>query len=1042
MKNATKKNQKIPYLFLLMLFSCLTVLAQNGITVRGTVFDSNGETVISASVVLKGNNSIGTISDIDGNFVLTVPNENSTLIVSFVGMKSQEVKATSKGMIKVTLEDDSQQLEEVVVVGFGQQKKASVVGAIAQTNAKALERTGGVSSLGQALTGNLPGVVTMTTTGQPGDEDPKITIRGVTSWNSSDPLVLVDGVERPMNSVDINSVASISVLKDASATAVFGVRGANGVILITTKRGEEGKAVININASTTLKTYSKIPDMMDAYDALSLRNQVIESELAYHPDSWSYYLTQDRLNKYRYPANLAEAERYPNIDWADYLLKNVATSYNANINISGGTKFVKYFASVDYTHEGDIYKKVANTKGYDPGFGYDRINVRSNLDFNLTKTTKFHVNLSGSHAVKKATQGQYENLVWSAFYGIAPDSFMPVYSDGTFGYYQPNPTQAATNSYENLSVNGIGYTTDDRLNTDFTLEQDLGFLLKGLNIQAKLAFDNAFRETGRGVDDTTDWESEAHKWIDPETGQEYTDITPDALYKFDFHNNNAWKTGAGSVQNNATYRRLNYSAQLNYSNKFGQHTVGAMGNFSREQYATGSEQPHYRENWVFRVTYDFANRYMFEYNGAYNGSEIFAKENRFAFFNSGAIGWMVSEEPLVKKLNLKWLDMLKLRASYGEIGDDNINGRWLYMDTWANGGAYRQSLTGVDPAKSPYSWWQQTQLGNKNLQWEVATKLDIAADFAILGGLISGSFDYFKEKRSNILITGGNRAVPGYFGASAPVANLGKVDSEGFELDLRWNKQLNRDWRLWGNTSLTHAVSKVKEADDPQLKPEYQKKANKAIDQTYTYLDHGYYNSWDELYGSTAHDEYDDGRKPGNYIILDYDADGIISVNDNIPYGYTGIPQNTMNLQVGCDYKGWSFFVQFYGVNNVNRSVGLTSLGGTRNTAFYEGTYWSPDNQNADVPLPRWLNQTSKYTDGTRFMFDGSYVRLKYAELSYTFSKEKWLKASGLSSLKLFVNGNNLFLWTDMPDDRESNTGGWSAYPTQRRFNLGFKITL
>lgn len=1042
MKNATKKNQKIPYLFLLMLFSCLTVLAQNGITVRGTVFDSNGETVIGASVVLKGNNSIGTISDIDGNFVLTVPNENSTLIVSFVGMKSQEVKATSKGMIKVTLEDDSQQLEEVVVVGFGQQKKASVVGAIAQTNAKALERTGGVSSLGQALTGNLPGVVTMTTTGQPGDEDPKITIRGVTSWNSSDPLVLVDGVERPMNSVDINSVASISVLKDASATAVFGVRGANGVILITTKRGEEGKAVININASTTLKTYSKIPDMMDAYDALSLRNQVIESELAYHPDSWSYYLTQDRLNKYRYPANLAEAERYPNIDWADYLLKNVATSYNADINISGGTKFVKYFASVDYTHEGDIYKKVANTKGYDPGFGYDRINVRSNLDFNLTKTTKFHVNLSGSHAVKKATQGQYENLVWSAFYGIAPDSFMPVYSDGTFGYYHPNPTQAATNSYENLSVNGIGYTTDDRLNTDFTLEQDLGFLLKGLNIQAKLAFDNAFRETGRGVDDTTDWESEAHKWIDPETGQEYTDITPDALYKFDFHNNNAWKTGAGSVQNNATYRRLNYSAQLNYSNKFGQHTVGAMGNFSREQYATGSEQPHYRENWVFRVTYDFANRYMFEYNGAYNGSEIFAKENRFAFFNSGAIGWMVSEEPLVKKLNLKWLDMLKLRASYGEIGDDNINGRWLYMDTWANGGAYRQSLTGVDPAKSPYSWWQQTQLGNKNLQWEVATKLDIAADFAILGGLISGSFDYFKEKRSNILITGGNRAVPGYFGASAPVANLGKVDSEGFELDLRWNKQLNRDWRLWGNTSLTHAVSKVKEADDPQLKPEYQKKANKAIDQTYTYLDHGYYNSWDELYGSTAHDEYDDGRKPGNYIILDYDADGIISVNDNIPYGYTGIPQNTMNLQVGCDYKGWSFFVQFYGVNNVNRSVGLTSLGGTRNTAFYEGTYWSPDNQNADVPLPRWLNQTSKYTDGTRFMFDGSYVRLKYAELSYTFSKEKWLKASGLSSLKLFVNGNNLFLWTDMPDDRESNTGGWSAYPTQRRFNLGFKITL
>ena len=1042
MKNVTKKIQKIPYLFFLLLLSCLPTLAQNGVTVKGTVLDGNGETVIGASIVMKGNNSIGTISDIDGNFTLAVPHDNVTLVVSFIGMTTQEVKATAQKPIRVVLEDDSQQLEEVVVVGFGQQKKASVVGAIAQTNSKALERTGGVTSLGQALTGNLPGVVTMTTTGKPGDEDPKITIRGVTSWNSSDPLVLVDGVERPMNSVDINSVATISVLKDASATAVFGVRGANGVILITTKRGEEGKAVININASTTLKTYSKLPDMMDSYDALDLRNKSIMSELAYHPDSWSYYLTQDRLNKYRHPANLAEAERYPNVDWVDYLLKDVATSYNANVNISGGTKFVKYFAAVDFAHEGDIYKKVTNTKGYDPGFSYDRINVRSNLDFNLTKTTKLRVNLSGSHAVKKATQGQYENLVWSAFYGIAPDSFMPVYSDGTFGYYKPNETQAATNSYENLSVNGIGYTTDDRLNTDFTLEQDLGFLLKGLNVQAKLAFDNAFRETGRGVDDTTDWEAEAHKWIDPDTGIEYTNTSTDALYKFDFKNNNAWKTGAGSVQNWATYRRMNYSAQVNYSNKFGNHTVGGMGNFSREQYATGSEQPHYRENWVFRATYDYASRYMVEYNGAYNGSEIFAKENRFAFFNSGAIGWMVSEEPLVKKLNLKWLDMLKLRASYGEIGDDNVNGRWLYMDTWSNGGNYRQSLTGVDPAKSPYSWWQQSQLGNPNLQWEVATKLDIAADFALFGGIISGSFDYFKEKRTDILITGGNRAVPSYFGASAPVANLGKVDSEGFEFDIRWNKQLNDNWRIWGNASLTHAVSKIKEADDPLLKPEYQKKAGKSIGQTYSYVDHGYYNSWDELYGSTAHDEYDSGRKPGNYIILDYDADGVISVNDNIPYGFTDTPQNTMNLQVGFDYKGWSFFVQFYGVNNVNRSVGLSSLGGTRNTAFHEGSYWSPDNQTADVPLPRWLNQTSKYTDGTRFLFDGSYMRLKYAELSYTFSKEKWLKASGLSSLKLFVNGNNLFLWTDMPDDRESNTGGWSAYPTQRRFNLGFKITL
>ncbi|MBO7129069.1 MAG: TonB-dependent receptor [Prevotella sp.] len=1042
-----KRLRRVAALLLMMTF-CTTMWAQGGIAIKGTVVDSNGEGLIGASVVVKGNTSVGSVTDFDGNFSLSVPSESTVIVVSYVGMNTQELRVGKQREFKITLTDNTE-LAEVVVVGFGQQKKASVVGAITQTDAKTLERTGGVTSLGQALAGNLPGVVTMTTTGKPGDEDPEITIRGVTSWNSSSPLILVDGVERPMNSVDINSVASISVLKDASATAVFGVRGANGVILITTKRGQEGKATININASTTLKTYSKLPDMMDAYDALQLRNTVIESELPFRPEAWSYYLTQDRLYKYRNPANQEEYERYPNVDWVDELLKDVATSYNVNVNLSGGTKFVKYFVNADYAHEGDIYKKVPANRGYEPGFSYDRINVRSNLDLNLTKTTQLHVNLSGSHAVKKATQSQYENLVWSAFYGISPDSFRPYYSDGTYGYYFPNPTQAAQNSLQYLSAGGIGYTTDDRLNTDFTLEQNLDFITKGLSFQFKLAFDNAFQETGRGVDDTTDWEDDPTKWIDPETGRTYTNVDPDALNKFDFKNNIAWREGAGQVNNGSTYRRLNYSAQINWNRTFGQHTIGAMGNWSREQYSTGSVSPHYRENWVFRATYDFAHRYMLEYNGAYNGSEIFSKDNRFAFFNSGAIGWMISEEAFMKTLRDKHIiDMLKIRASYGEVGDDYINeyvyGRWLYQDKWDNGGNFRQDLTGVDPARSPYIWWQQTQQGNPDLHWEIAKKTDLALDFGFLGGLITGSFDYFIERRSDILLGGDQRAVPSYYGGKAPVANMGKVKSNGYELDVRFNKKLTQDLRLWGNVAFTHAISEIQEADDPMFKPDYQKKAGKAINQTYTYLDYGYYNNWDELYGSTPHNEYDDmgGRKPGNYIILDYDADGIISTDDSVPYGFTSIPQNTCNFQIGVDYKGWSAFVQFYGTNNVSRSVSLESLGGTRNTAYYEGSYWTKDNQNADVPLPRWLTQKSGYTNATRFMYDGSYLRLKYAEISYTFATEKWLKSAGLQSLKLYVNGNNLALWTDMPDDRESNTGGWSAYPTQRRFNFGLRVTL
>ena len=427
MKNVTKKNQKIPYLFLLMLFSCLMASAQSGITVRGTVFDNNGETVIGASVVLKGNNSIGTISDIDGNFILTVPNENPTLIVSFVGMKSKEVKATSKGLIKITLEDDSQQLEEVVVVGYGQQKKASVVGAITQTTGKVLERAAGVSDIGAALTGNLPGVVTTQGTGMPGEEEPKITIRGASSWNNNeDPLVLVDGIERPMSSVDISSVQSISVLKDASATAVYGVKGANGVILVTTKRGTEGSAKIDVGFNATLKSPSKLPNKYDSYDALMFRNTAIEHELALRPDSWEYIRPQSFIENYRNQTTVEQRERYPNVDWQKALFKDNTMSYNANINISGGTKFVKYFASADYVHEGDLFRVYDNGRGYNSGYGYDRINVRSNLDFNITKTTVLKVNLAGSNAIRKApwsNTGHSEWQIgqqWSGAYNITP----------------------------------------------------------------------------------------------------------------------------------------------------------------------------------------------------------------------------------------------------------------------------------------------------------------------------------------------------------------------------------------------------------------------------------------------------------------------------------------------------------------------------------------------------------------------------------------------------------------------------------------------
>lgn len=1050
MKNVRKKIQKIPCLFLLMLFSCFSAMAQKSITVRGTVFDSTGETVIGASVVVKGNTSIGTISDIDGNFVLTVPNENTILVISFVGMKSQEVKATSNKLIKVTLEDDSQQLQEVVVVGYGQQKKASVVGAITQTTGKVLERAAGVSDIGAALTGNLPGVVTTTGTGMPGEEDPKITIRGASSWNNNeDPLVLVDGIERPMSSVDITSVQSISVLKDASATAVYGVKGANGVILITTKRGTEGSAKIDVGFNATLKSPSKLPNKYDSYDALMFRNVAIEHELALAPQSWADIRPQAFIENYRNQTTVEQRERYPNVDWQKALFKDNTMSYNANINISGGTKFVKYFASADYVHEGDLFRIYDNGRGYNSGYGYDRINVRSNLDFNITKTTVLKINLAGSNGIRKAPWSNSVNSEWqigqqwSGVYNIPPDVFLPQYSDGSWGMYPK--VSNTTNSVQNISIGGTMQTTSTRINTDFTLEQDLSFITKGLMARATISWDNEFVENNRGINDL--YNDSQSKWIDPETGQVVWKNSYDINQGFDWTQGVNWSTQSGSVDNGQTVRNLYYQAQLSWARSFGKHNLSAMGLFSRQENARGSVMPTYREDWAFRVTYNWADRYFIEYNGAYNGSEKFSPENRFAFFNSGAVGWMISEEPFMRFLREKRiLDMMKIRASYGEIGSDQLGDpfdesrRWLYMDSWKYGGHTRLDL---NHAESIYTWWYESAIGNEDIQWEVVKKLNLGIDYSFLDGLLAGSLEFFRDTRSNIFVFGPDRSMPSYFGGTPPSINKGKIRTTGYELELRVNKILANGLRLWGNFNMTHARNKVLVKDDQALRPAYQKAAGHSVNQYYSYIDAGFIQNYDQLYGSPAHDSSDSQKLVGDYYIVDYNGDGVIDSKDSVPWGYTSSPENTFNATVGFEWKGFSAFAQFYGVTNVTRDVGLTSLASNLNTVYDTGTWWSKNTPNADVVVPRW-NSKPTYYDGTQYLYDGSYIRLKNVEVAYTWTKG-WVKKLGIDNLKIYLNGNNLWLWTRMPDDREANLSGagyLGAYPTVKRYNLGIKFTL
>ena len=1000
--------------------------------ITGKITDDKGLPLGEVTIAERGTNNI-TMSKDDGTFTITVVNEKAVLVISHVGYTAQEIAVKGRQRIEVRLVLSSLSMDSTIVVGYGRQKKQSLVGAISQVKGDVLQRTGGVSSLGAALTGNLPGVITVATQGTPGGEDPKIYIRGQSTWNNSDPLVLVDGIERPMNSVDIGSVETISVLKDASATAVFGVKGANGVILITTKRGREGRAEIRFTGNATVKVPSKLASKYDAYDAIKVRDQAIERELGISPSSWYSYVPYAELEKYRHPANQAEAERYPNIDWQDQLIKNHVMSYNGSLNVSGGSPLVKYFTSIDYLHEGDIIKKIDNGKSYKPGYGFDRVNARTNLDFNLTKSTVLTANLAGSYGVKQDAYGQdsWEYRIWQSIYNNAPNLYYPRYSDGGWGYF-PLETVSTINSLAVMGNNGVRKTTTTRITTDFTLRQDLSAILKGLAAKGTLSFDNSFVSQG-GIYDNGNIQQE---YIDPVTGEKkYSQYL--GTNQFDWIPPR-WNPNADAVQNGATYRKLFYQLQVDYARRFGKHDVTAMGMFSRDKYATGSEFEHFREDWVSRVTYNYDGRYFAEFNGAYNGSEKFGPSYRFAFFPSAAVGWMISNENFLQNQTI--LNTLKLRASYGQVGNDNVNGRWLYMTTWTYGG--NTPLGASAGQNSPYAWWAEarTSVGNPDIHWEKVTKANFGLDYALWNGLLSGSVEVFNDYRTDILLAGNSRSVPSYFGVQPATANVGKVRNKGYELELRVSKTLPKGVRLWANFAMTHAKDKIIEAEDAQLLDDYQKRAGKSIGQAYSYVSSGFYNTWDEVYGSTKLNTYDNQKLPGNLNMIDYNGDGVVDNKDAVPYGYPERPQNTYNATVGVDWKGFSAFVQFYGVDNINRYLQLVSFSGQYHydNVYKQGTYWTKDNPNAEVPMPRYASVMPYY--GTTYLYDGSYLRLKNAEVSYTF-KLSQLKRIGINAFRIYVNGDNLILWTKMPDDREVSMGAATAYPTIRRFNLGCNLT-
>ncbi len=1075
----TMKNwQKLLALFAIFIFTYSAGFAQT--LTKGKVIDEDGNPLPGVNIVIEGTTT-GVVTNIDGLFSIGIE-VGQKLNVRFIGMKSQIIEIEStETFINVTLLTDVTELEEMVVIGYGTQKKQSIVGAIGTAQAEDIKQQGNVSNMTDALTGIIPGLTVLSVSGMPGGDlesntkiytPSEILIRGKTTWNNAGPLILVDGVERLINDVDISEVESVSVLKDASATAVFGVKGGNGVILITTKRGKEGKAKFTIEAEMSMETPSKMIETVGIDEAAIARNIAIGRTRRISPGIWERYYADEEVGYFR---NNTYPYAYQNMSWADELLKDFSMSHRVNMTVRGGTKKVKYFASAAYNHVGDILASEDLGQGYLPAYSYDRLNIRSNFDFELTKTTKFAANFAAMYGVRSTPPSTSREGLFGALLFQSGDSPIMVYEDGVYG--EDDPANFADNAYASLNYNGVQTQPRVTVNMDYTLTQDLDMITEGLKFSAKLAYDNTFRNVGREVDDSPYWRKTIDKtfyleggYYDYETATYMlpgsdgvpvvADMTNEGPYTTWSDNEGGYDGfgwvksplgyGAEEVEVNNSDRTLYYEARLNYSRTFDKHTTTALAMFSRQENERGSNFKRKREDWVGRVTYDYDSRYLLEANGAYNGSEKFGPDYRFDFFPSVAVGWMLSNERFIKD-NVSWLDELKLRYSYGLVGNDNVNtgGQWPYATIWGNWGyksSYEEAYYGYPFAYEELTFYEEGNPGNPNLHWEKATKQNLGVEIGLFNNKLSITADVFTEDRSDMLISGGDRKLPPLTGKPPTTANIGKAKSHGGEVEFTYRGAI-KQFNYWVSSHWSIARSEVIYKETPELTEAHMRPEGQPIGFTRSGISTGFIESWDDFYSVPGASDVTrtSWMLPGDMAMLDFNSDGLYDSNeDNAPYGFPVYPQNNYGINAGGDYKGIEFSIRFLGAYNTTRKIGDDIF---YNNNLFVPTYlmedtWSPEynNDNPTYPALTMKYERNKYhPSGTYTYWDASFFRLQSAQLAYNLPK-KWTKPIGIQNLKIYLNGRNLFLWTKMPNDGVGLNGDGKNYPTKKQYNIGLNI--
>jgi len=996
------------------------------IVITGKVTDADNKPLVGVSILLVGETK-GTSTDENGQFSINVP-INSTLQFSYVGYEVKNISVKKTGNIKISLKQLNVALNDIVVVGYGKQKKATMTGAIVAIDNKQLVQSP-VSNISNSLAGRLSGLIAVQNSGEPGFDGSSLKIRGIgtlSEGKESDPLIMLDGVPQnsltAINRLDPNEIQSVSILKDASATAVFGVRGANGVIIITTKSGVAGKPQISFSANSAFQTTTQIPQLLNSYEYASLRN---EAQRNMGVAAGSEYFSEKDLELYK---NGTDPYFHPDVDWFKKVLKKSSRQQQYNLNIGGGSKDVRYFVSLGYFDQDGAYNVGELQKEYSANPKFRRYNLRSNFDIDFNKDFTASIRLGGQ-IVNSNYPGQTAGNIFFRLLGSNP-LMNPGVVDGKI-ITTVEGLPASGNILDFIANSGYQDNNNSNLNSSLTLTYKLDALTKGLKARVFFAYDNYY----------------SHNVTRTKGSARYRILKDPADPSKPIFIKDGEELPFGFAESFGTNRKIDGNYGLDYDRSFGNHNISALVLYTFEKSfdpALEYHVPHAYTGVVGRVAYNYKSRYMAEFNLGYNGSENFPADKRFGFFPAYSAGWTPSNESFFPKNDV--LTYLKFRASYGEVGNDQIgNARFLYLPSvFYYGNGYNLGELGNN-----YQWYggsYEGRIGNPDLTWERAKKTNLGVEAKFIKDKLSVTLDVFNEKRNNILSYLGT--VPAIVAANLPPANIGKVNNHGYEIEASYNGKINK-LTYWMKANYSFAKNKIIYMDEPVKPYEWMQATGRPVGQYFGLVSEEFFNTQKELDNAPA-SKWSPKLQLGDVKYKDLNGDKLIDEKDMQAIGYSTYPQVVYGVSTGFSYKGFDFSILFQGVAKTSRYLDQiaawpfeTDWGSAQKKQLER---WTPERYDAGLPIsfPRVelsaLADKNNYVPSSLWLLDGAYLRIKNIEAAYSFSGGI-IDRMGAKSVRFFFNANNLVTWSKIKNyDPELPSGRGEFYPQMKVYNFGANL--